>query len=190
MDSYYSSSASEESFTEALHEAAMQCHASVLAEAETDPAQQGMATTLTLWIGVGPWAYLLQVGDSRYYVFTNGELTQITRDQTMAQALVDEGALTRSNAFKTRWAHVLSSSIGGHQTAPVVTRVRAGWGTVHLMCTDGLTKHVSDERIRDRLAAMTSAEQVCTALVQDALDEGGSDNITVVVGRAVPTDGG
>ena len=185
MDCYYSSGASEESFTEALHEAAMQSHAKVVAEAEANPDQRGMATTLTLWIGVGPWAYLLQVGDSRYYVFHDGELTQVTRDQTMAQALVDEGALSRTHAFRTRWAHVLSSSIGGTQTAPVVTRVRAGRGKVHLMCSDGLTKHVSDERIAERLAAMTSAKQACHALLNDALDDGGTDNITIIVGRGV-----
>ena len=58
-------------------------------------------------------------------------------------------------------------------------------GTITLLCSDGLTKHVSDARIEERLKAMTSAEQVCQALVQDALDGGGTDNITVVVARAV-----
>jgi len=62
------------------------------------------------------------------------------------------------------------------------------WGTVGLLCSDGLTKHVSDERIRDRLLAMTSAKQVCADLVQDALDGGGTDNITVVVGRTIRRD--
>ena len=54
-----------------------------------------MATTLTLYLGVWPRAYLLQVGDSRCYIYRNGELTQITRDQTMAQELIDLGVLTR-----------------------------------------------------------------------------------------------
>jgi serine/threonine protein phosphatase PrpC len=58
-----------------------------------------------------------------------------------------------------------------------------------LLCSDGLTRHVSDDRIRDRLRSMTSAQQVCEALVQDALEGGGSDNVTVVVRRAVASDG-
>jgi protein phosphatase len=55
-----------------------------------------------------------------------------------------------------------------------------------MLCSDGLTKHVPDVQIRDRLRAMTSARQACEALVQDALDGGGTDNITVVIGRTLP----
>jgi protein phosphatase len=139
-------------------------------------------------MGVWPWYYLLQVGDSRYYLFRDGELTQVSRDQTLVQDLVDQGVFTRAVGQRSPLAHVLSSAIGGQETMPVVTRLRADWRYVHLMCTDGLTKHVSDERIAERLAAMTSAKQVCEQLLQDALDGGGTDNVTVVVGRAVPKD--
>lgn len=132
----------------------------------------------------------LQVGDSRHYVHREGELLRITRDQTMAQELFDQGVLTRTDAFSSRLANVLSSAIGGSQTAPVVTRLQSDWRNVHLLCTDGLTKHVSDERITQRLATMTSTKQVCEALLQDALDDGGSDNVTIVVGRAVRKDDG
>jgi protein phosphatase len=62
------------------------------------------------------------------------------------------------------------------------------WNNVGLLCSDGLTKHVPDERIRERLLAMTSARQACEALLQDALDAGGTDNITVIVGRTVRKD--
>ena len=96
----------------------------VVERAKADPGGRNMATTLTLFLGVWPRAYLLQIGDSRCYLMRDGVLTQITRDQTMAQELVDQGVLTRADAPRTRWAHVLSSAIGGHQTAPVVTRVR------------------------------------------------------------------
>jgi serine/threonine protein phosphatase PrpC len=88
----------------------------------------------------------------------------------------------------TPLANVLSSSIGGSQTAPVVTRVPAAWNTVHLLCSDGLTKHVTDEKISERLGTMTSARQACEQLLQDALDGGGTDNITVCIGRAVKKD--
>ncbi len=186
MHCYYEAGSSEEAvFAEELQNAAMRCHASVLDKAEEDPELRRMATTLTLWLSVWPRLYLLQVGDSRCYLFREGTLTQITRDQTMAQELVDQGVLTRTDAFSTQWAHVLSSSIGGSQTAPVVTQIDMGWHDVGLLCSDGLTKHVSDERIGERLAAMTSAKQVCEDLLQDALDDGGTDNITVIVGRSV-----
>ncbi|MFL5526234.1 MAG: PP2C family protein-serine/threonine phosphatase, partial [Gemmatimonadaceae bacterium] len=85
----------------------------------------------------------------------------------------------------TPMTNILSSSIGGPQTMPVVKRLPNSWNTVHLLCTDGLTRHVSDERIAERLGEMTSAKEVCEQLLQDALDGGGTDNITIVVGRPV-----
>jgi protein phosphatase len=113
-------------------------------------------------------------------------LTQITRDQTMAQELVDEGVLTQTRAQESHWANVLVSAVGGERAEPVVTRVVRDWGTVVLLCSDGLTKHVSDDQIRDRLASMTGSRQVVEQLLQDALDGGGTDNITMIVGRTLP----
>jgi serine/threonine protein phosphatase PrpC len=186
MRCYYASESSDDcEFSEALEDAALRCHADVLRRAKEDPDFQGMATTLTLWMGVWPRAYLLQVGDSRCYVLRRGELTQITRDQTMAQELIDLGVLTRADAATARLSNTLSSSIGGKQTAPVVTRMDQEWGNVVLLCSDGLSRHVTDERIRDRLRSMVSAKQACQDLLHDALDGGGSDNITIIVGRAV-----
>jgi protein phosphatase len=96
--------------------------------------------------------------------------------------------MSPSDAATTRLAHTLSSSIGGRQTDPIVTRLDMSWGHVILLCSDGLTRHVSDDRIRTVLRGMTSARQACDDLLQDALDAGGSDNITIVVGRALQKD--
>jgi protein phosphatase len=84
---------------------------------------------------------------------------------------------------------VLSSSSGGSESTPVVTRIDHDWEYVHLLCSDGLTKHVSDDRIRERLATMTSARQAGEGLLQDALDDGGTDNITLIVGKATKKHG-
>jgi protein phosphatase len=186
MHCYYTAdSADDGSFALALQEAALQCHSDLMGRAAEDPSRRSMATTLTLWLGVWPRAYLLQVGDSRYYLLRNGELTQVSRDQTIAQDLLDAGVLGRNQALSARWSNVLSSAIGGPEARPVVTAITNDWGNVHLLCSDGLTKHVSDERIQERLAAMTSARQACEDLLRDALEDGGSDNITIIVGRAV-----
>jgi len=189
MRSYYAAgSADDQEFFEALQEGALQCHSELLRRGEENPEYRGMATTLTLYLGVWPRAYLLQVGDSRCYLLRNGELTQVTRDQTMAQELIDLGVMTPAAAAGTRYERTLSSSIGGRQTAPVVTRFDLAWDTVVLLCSDGLTKHVPDQRIADRLRGMTSAKQVCEDLLQDALDDGGTDNISLIVRRAVPIE--
>jgi protein phosphatase len=186
LQAYDRSGGSNAEFVEKLQEAAMRSHEAVLARAQAEGDGKAMATTLTLFLAVWPWYYLLQVGDSRYYLFREGVLTQITRDQTLAQDLVDQGVFTRAIAARSQFSNVLSSAIGGETTTPVVTRLRADWRNVHLLCSDGLTKHVSDEQIGARLAAMTSAREVCEQLLQDALDGGGTDNITVIVGRAMP----
>lgn len=185
MDCYYRVDAAEPRLIEALQAAAMRAHEAVRNARADDGTPRRMATTLTLYMGVWPNYYLLQVGDSRYYSWRSGTLTQVSRDQTMAQDLVDQGVLSQTAARRTPLAHVLSSALGGDQAEPVVTHLPADWGNVHLLCSDGLTKHVSDERIAERLANMTSAKQVCEALLQDALDGGGTDNITVVVRRVV-----
>jgi serine/threonine protein phosphatase PrpC len=189
MRCYYATGPSNDAeFYAALQDGARRCHAELRERGESDPEYRGMATTLTLFLGVWPRAYLLQVGDSRCYIHRRGELTQITRDQTMAQALIDAGVLSRGGPVPRGLAHTLSSSLGGGQTDPVVTSLDMSWDTILLLCSDGLTNHVSDERISEQLRSMTSARQVCEDLLREALDGGGSDNITVIVGRVVPRE--
>ena len=189
IDAYYTADSTDhDAFTGALHAAVLRVHEELLETGERQPGVEGMATTLTLWIGVWPHIYLVHVGDSRHYVLRDGVLQQGTRDQTIGQALVDEGVLTDSQAVRLTVGPLLASAIGGSESAPVVKRLDSGWGHVHMLCSDGLTKHVSDERIHERLTSMSSARQACEALLQDALDAGGTDNVTVIVGRAVRSE--
>ena len=185
---YYRAADRDGDFLQMLERAAKKVHEAVVEQAARDPDAEGMATTLTLLILVWPWSYVLQVGDSRYYRYstTDGVLTQVSRDQTLAQALVDQGIMTKSLSESSPLSNVLVSSLGGAQSEPVVTRMPNSWEHVHLLCSDGLTRHVSDDRIAERLGKMQSARQVSEALLQDALDAGGTDNITILVGRPVP----
>lgn len=179
-------SSSEEEFLKALRAAAISAHDVVRAEALTMPTAAGMATTLCLAIAIWPWLYVMQVGDSRCYFFQDDRLRQVTRDQTFAQDLVEQGVLSREDARSSPLRNVLSSAIGASEALPEISRVDiTRRGCVILVCTDGLTKHVTDNEIAEHLGAMTSSEQVARALLDLALDRGGSDNITLVVGRAV-----
>ena len=143
--------------------------------------QGGPATTLTMLTLVWPRAYVVHVGDSRGYYLRNGTLKQFTRDQTMGDYLVDIGAVTEQHAQKAGLYNVLSSAVGG-DLVPSVGVVDLLDGDVVLLCTDGLTKHVPDERIRELLAS-GSAEEAAQSLIDAALAGGGSDNVTVVVAR-------
>jgi protein phosphatase len=189
LECYYTSDPDDDSnFVHELEEAALKVHSEIAVEAATNKEREGMATTLTLWLGIWPNAYLLQVGDSRCYSLRDGELIQMSRDQTMAEEFVKQGIFNREDAAFKRWANVLSSAIGGPQAAPSVTKVPQSWGAIGLMCSDGLTRHVSDERIKEVLLNLESAKQGCETLLQDALDAGGEDNITIIIGRAIPAE--
>src|SRR5450432_510228 len=112
----------------------MKSHEAVIARAREVVDGRTMATTLTLWMGVWPYCYLLQVGDSRYYLYREGELTQVSRDQTIAQDLLDQGVFTRAMAARSQYSNILSSAIGGDAATPVVTRMRSDWKSVHMLC--------------------------------------------------------
>ena len=181
---YHAAGATDDKlFLDALRAAAVNAHETVSVES----AIRGdirMATTLTFGIVVWPWLYVLQVGDSRAYFCCNGVLRQITRDQTMAQDLVDQGVLPADRIANSPYTHVLSSAIGGSSAVPVVTRIDVrGDQPVVLLCSDGLTKHVSDVEIEQHILGLESSEQLCRALLELALERGGADNITIVVGR-------
>jgi protein phosphatase len=186
LRSYHAAgSSSEAELTDALRAAAHEAHDVVRAEAVAELGGRQMATTLSLGIVIWPWLYVLQVGDSRCYFYQDGVLRQVTRDQTVAQSLVDEGVLKQEQLEASPLKHVLASAIGASEAMPEVTRVDVRRrGCVILVCSDGLTKHVSDDEIAEHLRTMQSSEEVCRRLVQLALERGGSDNITLVVGRA------
>lgn len=184
MRSYHNAgAASDAEFYQALTNAALEAHTAVRERQLTDPGAK-MATTLTLAVAVFPWMYVTQVGDSRCYLYLDGTLTQITRDQTIAQGLADQGLLPADRISSSPFSHVLTSAIGSDEAMPVVSRVEIPRGCVILLATDGLTKHVTDAEITAQIKAMQSSEQLCRSLLDMTLERGGSDNITLIAARA------
>jgi len=145
------------------------------------------ATTLTMVLLVWPRAYFVHVGDSRAYVRQHGRLQRLTRDQTLGEYMVDAGAWTEDQAARSSAAKTLSSAVGGTEIIPVVGLIDLEPGDSLLLCTDGLYRHVTDERIAAVLEGPGGAEQCCRQFVDEALADGGTDNITVVVVRTSPT---
>jgi serine/threonine protein phosphatase PrpC len=140
------------------------------------------ATTLTMALVIGRRAYIAHAGDSRAYVMHQGRLRQITRDQTVSALLTDAG-VSHDPGGENRLAGVLASAIGGSTMTPSIGLVDIAPGDALLLCTDGLTKHVPDDRIAERLTSGRNAEHICTSLVDAALAAGGTDNVTVIVAR-------
>ena len=141
------------------------------------------ATTLTMVLLIWPRAYLVHVGDSRAYVRRHGRLQRLTRDQTYGEYMVSLGAWTEEQVARASTASALSSAVGGSELEPVVGLVDLEPGDSLMLCTDGLSKHVNDDRIAAALEQSITAEATCRQLVDEALAGGGTDNVTVVVVR-------
>jgi protein phosphatase len=171
----------EHEFVAQLEAAVQDAHQRVVAQ--SGRPGQGPATTLTMATLVWPRVYLVHVGDSRAYYLRRGQLRQITRDQTTGEYMVDVGAWTEEQAARAKVGANLTSALGGSEMTPVVGLIDLEPGDVLLLCTDGLTKHVADPRIAAVLEGKGSAEAMCRELVQAALDDGGTDNVTVIVAK-------
>ena len=170
-------------FLAELERAVLQSHELILEEGKREYGGRGGATTLTMLFALWPRFYLVHLGDSSWYRLRDGELRRMTEAQTLAEALVQAGALTRTEAHRSPLRNVLASALGGHQAKPMTLVTEGRWDDVTLLCTDGLTKHVTDEEIREHLLNVQASEQTCRDLVDLALERGGEDNVTVVIGR-------
>lgn len=173
-----------------LLDAVASCKRRLERHADKQPGSS-MGTTLTCAYLVDGSLYVVHVGDSRCYLLRGGELRQVTTDHTVAEQLRQEGALTDSQAKLSRWSHVLwqaldSKERGESEFAPQATRIPLEPGDQVLLCSDGLTKHVPDADLVRLLEESESAEGSCQALLEAALADGGTDNVTVVVARLTP----
>ena len=163
---------------EQLRMAVMEAHQKLVLKGEAEGRKP--ATTLTMFAGFWPRVFIVNAGDSRYYRLRNGRLERFTKDQTMAEVMIESGALTREKAESSRLKHVLWSAVGNDELRPDVQVIDIVRADRHLLCTDGLTKHVTDEEIKEHLMNDVSSEETVRALVNLALERGGSDNVTVV----------
>ncbi|MEQ1736653.1 MAG: protein phosphatase 2C domain-containing protein [Rhodoglobus sp.] len=129
-----------------------------------------------------PFFAIFNIGDSRVYAFEHNELVQVTVDHSVVQELVEAGTLTRDEADHHPDSNIITRAVGFNSTpAPDYWMVPVRTGLRLLLCSDGLTKELSDERIRLHLASGLSPETTVAALVDAALAAGGRDNITTIV---------
>ena len=152
---------------------------------ETTRSLHGMGTTLTLAVTLGTNVILSHIGDSRAYLLRGEKVHQLTKDHTLAQAMIDAGIGGPDDASTKAMRHVLTAALGstGERTDPQVERLHLNDGDQLLLCTDGLSEMISDDVIASVLKDATSSEAACQGLIDLALAGGGKDNITVVLGR-------
>jgi protein phosphatase len=154
-------------------------------QGESDFTLRGMGTTLTAVVTLGTEMIVGHIGDSRAYLLRGEKLHQLTKDHTLAQALIDSGIATAEDTSTRAMKHVLTAALGsvGEQADPQVERFHLSEGDQLLLCTDGLTEMVADDVIAAVLTEAQSSETACQNLINLALAAGGKDNITVVLAR-------
>jgi protein phosphatase len=153
-------------------------------EARADPSLAGMGTTMTLACSLGVNLILAHVGDSRAYLLRGGALHSLTRDHTLVQELVDRGVVRPKQAARHPFRQFLTRALGGGgEIEAEVQQVLLAHADQLLLCTDGLTDMVDATSIGAILQSSASSDEACQSLVDLALQNGGKDNVTVVLAR-------
>ena len=145
------------------------------------PDQRGMGTTLSALALEPPMAVLAHVGDSRIYLFRRGRLSQLTRDHTFINELIESGDITREQARRNPLRHVLEQAIGQGFEEVFTATLEMETGDRFLLCTDGLHDMVTDGEMETIVGESPGPEPLCDRLVEAALEAGGRDNVTVIV---------
>jgi serine/threonine protein phosphatase PrpC/uncharacterized membrane protein YgcG len=151
---------------------------------QSDKSRSGMGTTLTAALVEGDEVGFAHVGDSRAYLFRNGALKLLTSDHSLVEELRRQGRLTDEQAEDHPQRSIITRALGPEREVEVDTMTyRAKPGDVYLLCSDGLTTMVKDDRIAEILRESTTLDEAADRLVAEANEAGGRDNITVVAFR-------
>jgi protein phosphatase len=172
-------------FEALLEEAIWKCQAALEADAAAHPDRAGMGTTLTAVLAHGGRIHVAHVGDSRAYLCREGLLQRLTTDHTYAEKLAAAGVLDRKAIPASRWKHVMWNIVGGTTPSmkPEIASFDLRSGDAVLVCTDGLTDVIDDERLATECSGSAGAADVCRALVAAAQEENAGDDITVIFAR-------
>jgi serine/threonine protein phosphatase PrpC len=173
-----------ERVTSALHDA----HRAIGRLVDEDPALNGTSTTATVAAFDGSRAAIGHVGDSRAYLFRDGELSQLTTDHTFVQGLIDEGRITEEEARVHPHRNLILKALDGiHDADPDLFLLELVAGDRLLLCSDGACGVLSDGRIADILSS-GSANYAAVELVRASLEAGSSDNVTCVVADVITSE--
>ncbi|MFE3542076.1 PP2C family protein-serine/threonine phosphatase [Nocardia sp. NPDC059177] len=164
-------------------------NAAIADHVEAEPELDGMGTTLTAILFAGGKLGMVHIGDSRAYMLRDGELSQITRDDTFVQSLVDEGRITPEQAHTHPQRSLIMRALTGNEIEPTLIMREARAGDRYLLCSDGLSDVVSDETIGNTMRE-GSTDECADRLIELALRSGGPDNVTVVVADVIDLDYG
>jgi serine/threonine protein phosphatase PrpC len=164
-------------------ESIQRANSAVVEAARIEPEYQGMGTTLVAALFDQDKVTIAHVGDSRAYRFRQGELTQLTKDHSLLQEQIDAGLINPEWARFSQNKNLVTRAVGvDHEMEVEIHDHNTEPGDVYLLCSDGLSDMLAAEEIHDALAGWKSSlERACDVLVQRANDNGGHDNISVIL---------
>ncbi|MFT4043278.1 MAG: protein phosphatase 2C domain-containing protein [Gordonia sp. (in: high G+C Gram-positive bacteria)] len=174
----------------ALDQATLGGNAAIAEQVARSPELDGMGTTLTAILFAGNRIGLCHIGDSRGYLYRDSELTQITRDDTFVQTLVEEGQITPEQAHTHPQRSLIMRALTGTPVEPTLTVREARAGDRYLLCSDGLSDVVTEDTIAEALGSIADEKHCANRLIELALRGGGPDNVTVVLADVVDTSYG
>ena len=170
-------------FTDILRTMLIGAHRELVRFASSAPELKGMGTTLTAAYIVWPTMFVVHAGDTRCYLKRDDELILLTRDHTVAQQMIRAGRMDAAAQERSPWSNVLVNALGAgaEEVFAEITTIDLKFGDRLMMCSDGINKHTTDEQIKNMMIATASLEACANKLVDFALADGGTDNITVLI---------
>ena len=164
-----------------LLKAIVQANSKVYELSQRYAENNGMATTTVVGYLKDSWLYILNVGDSRAYIYEQGYLRQLTEDHTYVNTLVKLGIITREEAEVHEERYKITKAVGAEaEIEPDISRIKISKGDKIILCSDGLSGELGDEQMEEILAKGESMTETCRLLVDAANEHGGNDNITVI----------
>lgn len=152
--------------------------------AREHPEVRGMGTTATVAGVFGTDLYLAQVGDSRAYLIRDGKITQITKDQSLMQRLVEAGEISEEEAEQSERRNIILQALGPDPRVKVdLTKQALRRGDLLVLCSDGLSGQVKKDEIADLARQTPDLMELCSKLIEQANTRGGPDNITAIAAR-------
>jgi len=159
-------------------------NSTVFVKSQQDEEHTGMGTTLTAAVSASCGEVVVNVGDSRLYHVTNSKITQVTRDHSVVEDMIERGEITRSQARWHSSRNLITRALGtGMYEPPDIFFFRMNKGESIILCSDGLTDVVLDSEIQFELLRSATVREICESLVDKALERGAPDNVTAVILR-------
>ncbi len=176
----------EDEYGDRLKYAIRMASQKIFDQALYDPELKGMGTTITAVVSQGETAYVANVGDSRVYMVSDGQIKQLTNDHSLVSEQIRAGLITEADAKKHKLKNIITRSVGYQEDVEIdVIKVTVKLGDKFVLCSDGLTNMVENPDIL-RLVSSNDIQTSCRELINMANKNGGDDNVTAIICHVVP----